>query len=282
MAYVPILRSSESQNKLNFGGGDNVMARARDPNRDRAKEIWLEHGGDITNRQIAEMLDVNEKKVAVWKQRDGWNVVQQTEENVVQQKKNPKGGAPPGNKNAVGNKGGAAPKRNSNAVTHGFFRKYLPERTLEIMEHIAERSPIDMLWDHILIQYTAIIAAQPIMFVRDKDDETRVLKKKKPGMFGIEEEWEYQHSWDKQANFLNAQSRAIAELRNSIKQFIELANEDDERRLKLEQMQLNIKKTKADVEKATAEAEKLKKGTAGKEPLHIIVDYGDDEEDDAS
>lgn len=276
------------------------MARERDPNRDRAYEIWREHGGNITNRQIAEQLDEDEKKIAVWKQRDKWNVVQQSgknvvqqnETNVVQQKRGaPKGnknavgnrgGAPPGNQNAVGNKGGAAPKRNSNAVTHGFFRKYLPERTLEIMEHIAERSPIDMLWDHILIQYTAIIAAQPIMFVRDKDDETRVLKKEKPGMFGIEEEWEYQHAWDKQANFLNAQSRAIAELRSSIKQFIELANEDDERRLKLEQMQLNIKKTKADVEKATAEAEKLKKGAAGKEPLHIIVDYGDDEEDDAS
>ncbi|WP_246020980.1 phage terminase small subunit-related protein [Paenibacillus lentus] len=62
------------------------MARARDPNRDHAKEIWLEHGGDITNRRIAEMLGVDEKKIAVWKQRDKWNVVQQ------------KRGAPKGNK----------------------------------------------------------------------------------------------------------------------------------------------------------------------------------------
>ncbi|EHB50106.1 phage terminase small subunit [Paenibacillus lactis] len=271
------------------------MARARDPNRDRAKEIWLEHGGDITNRQIAEMLDVNEKKVAVWKQRDGWNVVQQTEENVVQQKKNPKGGAPPGNKNAVGNKGGAAPKGNSNAVTHGFFRKFLPERTLEIMEQIAERSPIDMIWDQIMIQYTAIISAQQIMFVESKDEMIKELKKRKYEIVDTstkettsfeqvvtEEEYEFQFSWDRHATFLTAQSRAMAELRSSIKQFIDMANEDDERRLKLKQMQLNIDKTKADVEKATAEAEKLKKGTADKEPLHIIVDYGDDEEDDAS
>lgn len=63
------------------------MPRARDPNRDRALEIWREHGGEITNRQIAEQLDIDEKKVAVWKQRDKWSVVQQSSNNVVQQPK---------------------------------------------------------------------------------------------------------------------------------------------------------------------------------------------------
>ncbi|MEK4355183.1 terminase small subunit [Paenibacillus sp. FSL R5-0475] len=66
------------------------MPRARDPNRDRALEIWREHGGEITNRQIAEQLDIDEKKVAVWKQRDKWNVVQQSSDNVVQQPKEKK------------------------------------------------------------------------------------------------------------------------------------------------------------------------------------------------
>ncbi|MEK4237655.1 phage terminase small subunit-related protein [Paenibacillus sp. FSL H7-0714] len=41
------------------------MPRARDPNRDRALEIWREHGGEITSRQISEQLDIDEKKVAV-------------------------------------------------------------------------------------------------------------------------------------------------------------------------------------------------------------------------
>lgn len=63
------------------------MPKARDPNRDRAVEIWREHGGEITNRQIAEQLGIDEKKVAVWKQRDKWNVVQQSPDTVVQQKK---------------------------------------------------------------------------------------------------------------------------------------------------------------------------------------------------
>lgn len=88
------------------------MARARDPNRDRALEVWQKHGGNVTNRQIAEQLGVDEKKIAVWKQRDKWNVVQQTDPNVVQQKKR---GAPRGNKNAVGNSSGA-PAGNKRAI----------------------------------------------------------------------------------------------------------------------------------------------------------------------
>lgn len=165
---------------------------------------------------------------------------------------------------------------------------------MKIMEQIADRSPIDLLWDQIMIQYTAIISSQEIMFVESKDEMIKELKKQKLEVHSkgrgdqnqlipivVEEEHEFQFSWDRHATFLNAQSRAMSELRSSIKQFIDLANDDDERRLKLDQMQLNIEKTKADVDKATAEAEKLKKGTAGKEPLHIIVDYGDDEEDDA-
>lgn len=50
----------------------------------------------------------------------------------------------------------------------------------------------------------------------------------------IEAEHEFQFSWDLHATFLTAQSRAMSELRSQIKQFIDLANEDDERRLKLE------------------------------------------------
>ncbi len=38
------------------------MPRQRSPNRDRAFEIYKEHGGNIENRRIAEMLDISEKK----------------------------------------------------------------------------------------------------------------------------------------------------------------------------------------------------------------------------
>jgi len=54
------------------------VPRARDPNRDKAFKIYKEHDGNITNREIAKMLGADEKVIAVWKQRDKWNVVQQS------------------------------------------------------------------------------------------------------------------------------------------------------------------------------------------------------------
>ncbi|WP_347002682.1 phage terminase small subunit [Bacillus subtilis] len=194
-------------------------------------------------KDLAEKYEVSVNTIKSWKQRHGWERKKcAPSEKSVHTKK----GGQPGNKNAIGNKGGAAPTGNQNAVTHGFFSKFLPEETLEIMEEIQERSPADMIWDQIQIQYAAIIRAQRIMHVQDQDDMTKVLKKVKPGMFGDEKEWEFQFAWDRHATFLNAQSRAMGELRGLIKQFDQLAHEADERRLKLEQMRLNIEKTKAE------------------------------------
>ena len=93
------------------------MARVRSPNRGKAYEIYKEHDGNITNREIASILNEDEKVIAVWKSRDKWNVVQQSKERCTTKRR----GGKPGNKNAVGNKGGAAPKENKNAVKTGEF-----------------------------------------------------------------------------------------------------------------------------------------------------------------
>ncbi|MEK4692449.1 phage terminase small subunit [Bacillus sp. FSL W8-1202] len=196
-------------------------------------------------KDLAEKYGVSMNTIKSWKQRHGW---ERKKGAPISKSVHTKKGGQPGNKNAIGNKGGAAPAGNQNAVTHGFFSKFLPEETLEIMEEIQERSPADMIWDQIQIQYAAIIRAQRIMHVQDKDDMTKVLKKEKPGMFGDEKEWEFQFAWDRHATFLNAQSRAMGELRGLIKQFDQLAHEADERRLKLEQMRLNIEKAKKDID----------------------------------
>lgn len=92
------------------------MARVRSPNRGKAYEIYKEHGGNITNREIASILNEDEKVIAVWKSRDKWNDVQQSKKRCTTKKK----GGQPGNKNAVGNDGGA-PKENKNAVKTGEF-----------------------------------------------------------------------------------------------------------------------------------------------------------------
>ncbi|QIR17946.1 hypothetical protein F0366_06795 [Bacillus subtilis] len=205
-------------------------------------------------KDLAEKYGVSVNTIKSWKQRHGWERKKgaPTEKSVHTKK----AGAPPGNKNALGNNGGA-PQRNQNAVTHGFFSKFLPEETLEIMEEIQERSPADMIWDQIQIQYAAIIRAQKIMFVSDKEEMIKELKKKRSLISEVseieEEEYEFQFAWDRHATFLNAQSRAMGELRGLIKQFDQLAHEADERRLKLEQMRLNIEKTRAVVKNGGAD-----------------------------
>ncbi|WP_141432427.1 phage terminase small subunit [Bacillus sp. 03113] len=226
------------------------MARPRNSKRDEAFQIWKNSGGTKKLKDIAAELGLSDSQIRKWKNQDKWD--DQLKGNVTKPKGNVtkrKRGAPAGNKNAEGS---GPPKKNQNAVKHGFFSKFLPSETLEIMEQIQEHSPADMIWDQIQIQYAAIIRAQQIMFVSSQEDLTRELKREKQSSSdkssSWEEEYELQFAWDKHATFLNAQSRAMSELRNLIKQFLEFAHENDERRLKLEQMSLNIEKTKAEIE----------------------------------
>ena len=65
----------------------SCKAREREPARDKAYEMWKESNGKITNREIANILDVDEKKIATWKTRDKWNCSTTKKESVVQQNK---------------------------------------------------------------------------------------------------------------------------------------------------------------------------------------------------
>ena len=87
-------------------------------------------------KEIAEKYGVTLNTVKSWKTRYKWSRDGvHTKQKGVHTKK----GGQPGNKNAVGNRGGSAPLKNTNAVTHGFFQKFLPTETLEIMEGMQER-----------------------------------------------------------------------------------------------------------------------------------------------
>ncbi|MDA2701361.1 phage terminase small subunit [Bacillus cereus] len=251
------------------------MARQRSPDRNKAYEIFKEHNGDITNRKIAELLStsektVSEKTVGGWKSKDGWidklnGVLHKNERSIPKKdteysKKKPgapkgnknavnnRGGAKKGNKNAIGNSGGSAPLRNGNAATHGLYRKYLPKELYDLKEELEEaikNDPLSILWESIMLQHAQIIHAQRIMFVKDNEDMTKELRKNKLTESGYEEEWEIQFAWDKQASFLNAQSKALSTLSALIRDFDRLANIDDERRAKLEFIQVQIDKIKS-------------------------------------
>lgn len=216
------------------------MPRPRSPNRDKAFLIYQEHGGTIENRRIAEMLEISEKTVSGWKCKDKWeeqlNGVLQSDIRSTPKER----GGQPGNQNAVGNDGGA-PLGNKNAERHGFFSRWLPAETLEIMQQIQANEPIDLLWDQIMIQYTAIIRAQQIMYVRDADDLSKEISMESEEATA----WDVQQAWDKQAKFLQAQSRAMTTLNGMIKQYEELLQND----LATEERRERIAKLKAETAK---------------------------------
>jgi uncharacterized protein YjcR len=248
---------------------------------------------DISLQDLSNKHNVKYPTIKSRKQRQGWSKdasdapkdaskkTQGARSESMKGNRNAAGhGAPKGNKNAKGNKGGnGGPYGNDKAVTHGFFRKYFPADTIEIMEQIESRSPLDMLWDQIMIQYTAIIRAQQIMYVTDKGEMIKELKKEKfeiaqvPGdseddspqmeQIPIEREYEFQFAWDRQATFLNAQSRAMSTLQSLIKQYEDMCRQGSAD----EEQELRIKKLKGEVDKLGSDSKR--------EPITITIDYGD-------
>lgn len=221
------------------------MARVRSPNRDKAFEIYKEHAGNIDLIEIAQILNISPGTVRGWKNKDAWeDKLNGTFQINKERSKRNKGGQP-GNKNATG------PPGNKNAEKFGFFSKYLPEETLDLMEEITEKNPLDILWEQISIQYAAIIRAQRIMYVKDKNEMVKELKKHETNEFGEKAEYEFQFAWDRQASFLNSQSRAMSELRSLIKQYNEAlkANEDtasDEEKSRLGKLSYILKELEGD------------------------------------
>lgn len=223
------------------------LPRNRNPNRDTAFEIYKDHSGNITNREIAKILNEDEKVIAVWKSRDKWNVVQQSSTCCTTRRR----GGQLGNKNAKGH-GGTGPPKNKNAEKHGFFSRYLPEETFSIIQEIQQKSQLDILWENIQIAYAAIIRAQQIMYVRDRKDMTTTKVQHKDGENVIEERWEVQQAWDKQATFLKAQARAQAELRSLIKQYDEILHKNwdmvtEEQRNRIKLLKVQTEKMQGDI-----------------------------------
>lgn len=249
------------------------MARERSPNRDKAFEIWQQSGGKIKLKDIADQLGVKDTQVRKWKSQDKWDdklkgTLPITNGNVTNGKRNvtSKGGAPYGNKNALGNKGGAPkgnknakghgpPKGSQNALKHGFFRKIFPddEETQEIIESIEVKSPLDILWENIVIQYTAIARAQKIMFVQDQNDITQHLKRERHTENTTEREWEFQYPWDKHANFLQAQARAMQTLERLINKYEDLVEKYELKGYVVEEHRLRVEKLKVDISKITGD-----------------------------
>lgn len=140
------------------------MAPRKSENRIKAEKIWLESGGVMKLKDIAAQLGVSDTQVRKWKSQDDWeaklnsnvtdsngNVTEKSKGNVTHQEPK-KRGAPVGNLNAKGNRGGApkgnqyalgkgeGKRGNKNAVTTGEYEtimwEFLDEEERELLSSI--------------------------------------------------------------------------------------------------------------------------------------------------
>lgn len=227
----------------------------------KIEQAEADYVAGLKYKEIAEKYGVSLNTVSSWKKRHGW-CKNGAPKKSAPKRKNGAHKAPPapkGNQYAKGNRGGHAPPGNHNAMTHGLFAKYLPPETLEIAEELTEVSPVDILWGNICIKYAAILRAQKIMYVEDKEDFTKRLVTDGTEVTA----YSFQEAWDKQASFLMAQSKAMKALTDMLKQYEKLCRAE----MTTEEQRLRVDKLKAEVES-------LQKGGSDSDGVTIIDDIG--------
>lgn len=208
------------------------MARPRSPNRDKAFEIYKENNGRISSAAISELLNEKINNINSWRVQDKWS------------KRLNKVGAPYGNRNAIGNKGGRPRKGNTNSFKYGEYTKRIPMSVTNVMKELDVEDPLEKLWRSICLQEARIINMQSIMHVKDKDDHTKDIKKLSKGK-SQSIEYEIQFAWDKEANLMNTLSKSMNTLSKLIKQYDEMlhANWDiatEEQKLRVESVKIHI------------------------------------------
>ncbi|AXU27027.1 phage DNA-binding protein [Clostridioides difficile] len=205
--------------------------------KEKVKQDYLK---GMKQKEISAKYDISLNTLKSWIKRYNWSKEKKKGAPIN------KRGAPFSNKNSVGH---GAPKENKNAEKFGFFSKYLPEETQDLINEIKNKDKFDILWEQITIQYAAIIRAQKIMYVKDKEEMIKELKKHESTENGEKIEYEFQFAWDRQASFLNAQSRAMSELRSLIKQYDEMIHKDWNLATEEQKTRIDTMRTKVELEK---------------------------------
>lgn len=140
------------------------MPRKCSPERDRARQLYVESGGKVTLRELARVMNVPEKSLSVWKRRERWDeLVEVMENSKTLDIQPPPNSDPPepqpvpltqkgepakrpdllGNQLAVGNRGGpGAEPGNQYTLKHGLYANLLLNCTDE-ERAILERTPTE-------------------------------------------------------------------------------------------------------------------------------------------
>ncbi|MEF9991343.1 MAG: phage terminase small subunit [Peptostreptococcaceae bacterium] len=226
------------------------IARLKNPNRQKAYEIYIENRGNIKLTEIADMLNEKPTNIRSWKYNDKWA------------DKIPKAGAPKGNKNAKGNRGGSgAPKGNVNSIQHGGYmstdrilskmQDILPKSMLNTIKALDGESSLDKLWRNIILLDAKISNAYKIIDVKNSKDHTIELKKT-DGDF-IENEILF--AIEKETKADAAISRMKDSLTRMIKTYEELLHKNWD--LATEEQKLRIELIKAQTNKLTGDNQEV-------------------------
>ena len=128
--------------------GGFAVARQKDENREKAKQLFLDSEGLMSNPEIAEALGVDSAKIRKWKCIDKWK-------DALENKPKKKGGQK-GNQNA---KGHGAPPRNKNAETHGAYSTVYFDELTEEEKTLIESVTLDTA-DNMLRELQTLIAKE--------------------------------------------------------------------------------------------------------------------------
>lgn len=156
------------------------MARAPDPRIEQAKAMYLK-GKKLV--EIASQLNLPEGTVRRWKSTHKWDN-ERSDKNSERSLK--KKGGQPGNKNAAGNSGGAAPEQNKNAVTTGEFETLLFDCLEPEERRLAQAVPEDK--ETLLMQEIQLLTVRErrmlkrIDLLRQSPDDSEEISGDETGM----------------------------------------------------------------------------------------------------
>lgn len=224
------------------------MGRKRNPNRDKAFDLYQSYDGSITIQDLANELVEQPQIIRNWKSQDKWD-----EQLGISTKR----GVPKGYKNAKGNTGGAKPG-NQNARKLGLYSKYLPPQLFNIADEIAGLSDLDKLWNNIQILNANLLHAQKLLFVKDSMDHTKTVKRIKPSknnpmMLAGEIEYDIQYSWDKQSNALTTMSKVMRDISRLVREYEELLHKNWDLATEEQKTRIEVLKSKIPSEDETKE-----------------------------
>ncbi len=248
-----------------MGVGEYVM------NWDAIRQEW--ETSKITLKDLATKHDVKLGTLKSRKSREGWSRGATKKDATKSEKV-----ATPNRKDAPKKRSGNPnpknqfTKRNTAARKHGLYAKYFTDSQREIMEDFQDFSIADQLYMQIEIKFSAIIRLQKVMNVENEDDHLKVVSGESEKSFqGDSTTYKVAFAHERYESYIKAQTRAMAEYRNLVKQFYEITDEFDERRLRLDAMQSNI-------DRNTAETKKIEKEDEGNDPpvINIIDVWGND------